>query len=51
MPTLEMTTGIVTDSVFGNAGQRCLAASTIVTVGGRGKAFKPALAEAASSAW
>jgi malonate-semialdehyde dehydrogenase (acetylating) / methylmalonate-semialdehyde dehydrogenase len=44
----EMTTGIVTDSVFGNAGQRCLAASTIVTVGEAGKTFKPALAEAAS---
>ncbi len=45
---VEMTTGIVTDSVFGNAGQRCLAASTIVTVGDAGKIFKPALAEAAS---
>ena len=45
---LEMTTSIVTDSVFGNAGQRCLAASTIVMVGDAGKAFKPALAEAAN---
>lgn len=44
---LEMTTNIVTDSVYGNAGQRCLAASTIVTVAGAGKAFVPALAEAA----
>lgn len=30
---LDMTTQIVTDSVFGCAGQRCLAASNIVTVG------------------
>ncbi|HEX9017875.1 MAG TPA: aldehyde dehydrogenase family protein, partial [Anaerolineaceae bacterium] len=45
---LEMTTSIVTDSVFGNAGQRCLAASTIVTVAGAEKVFNPALAEAAS---
>ncbi|MGW8143887.1 MAG: aldehyde dehydrogenase family protein, partial [Anaerolineales bacterium] len=29
----EMTTKIVTDSVFGNAGQRCLAASLVLTVG------------------
>ncbi len=45
---LEMTTSIVTDSVFGNAGQRCLAASTIITVGEAARTFKPALAEAAS---
>lgn len=45
---LEMTTSIVTDSVYGNAGQRCLAASTIVTVSGAEKAFRPALLEAAS---
>jgi malonate-semialdehyde dehydrogenase (acetylating)/methylmalonate-semialdehyde dehydrogenase len=45
---VEMTTNIVTDSVYGNAGQRCLAASTIVTVGGAEKAFNPALYEAAS---
>ena len=43
----EMTTNIVTDSVFGNAGQRCLAASTIVTVGDGANSFKQALAEAA----
>lgn len=30
---LEMTAQIVTDSVFGNAGQRCLTASLVVTVG------------------
>ncbi len=30
---IEMTTQIVTDSVYGCAGQRCLAASNIITVG------------------
>lgn len=45
---LDMTTSIVTDSVFGNAGQRCLAASTILTVGDADRTFKHALAEAAS---
>jgi malonate-semialdehyde dehydrogenase (acetylating)/methylmalonate-semialdehyde dehydrogenase len=30
---VEMTTRIVTDSVFGNAGQRCLAAATSILVG------------------
>jgi malonate-semialdehyde dehydrogenase (acetylating)/methylmalonate-semialdehyde dehydrogenase len=45
---VEMTTNIVADSVFGNAGQRCLAASTIVTIGDAAKAFSPALAESAS---
>lgn len=30
---IDMTTQIVVDSVFGCAGQRCLAASTIITVG------------------
>jgi malonate-semialdehyde dehydrogenase (acetylating)/methylmalonate-semialdehyde dehydrogenase len=44
----EMTTQIVTDSVFGNAGQRCLAAANVVLVGEAGKTFKSALAEAAS---
>ena len=44
---LEMTTNIVVDSVYGNAGQRCLAASTIITVAGADKIFAPALAEAA----
>lgn len=44
---LEMTTRIVSDSVFGNAGQRCLAAANIVMVGGAEKEFRPALAEAA----
>jgi malonate-semialdehyde dehydrogenase (acetylating)/methylmalonate-semialdehyde dehydrogenase len=45
---LEMTTQIATDSVFGNAGQRCLAASLVVTVGDQARRdFTPALAEAA----
>lgn len=44
---LEMTTRIVADSAFGNAGQRCLAASTAVTVGEARQIFTPAFAEAA----
>ncbi len=45
----EMTTQIVTDSVFGNAGQRCLAASLVVTVGDEArKSFVPSLVEAAN---
>lgn len=44
---LEMTTRIVADSAFGNAGQRCLAASTVITVGEARKAFEEAIAEAA----
>jgi malonate-semialdehyde dehydrogenase (acetylating)/methylmalonate-semialdehyde dehydrogenase len=45
---VEMTTKIVTDSVFGNAGQRCLAASLVVTVGeGAKDSFIPALVESA----
>jgi malonate-semialdehyde dehydrogenase (acetylating)/methylmalonate-semialdehyde dehydrogenase len=42
-----LTTRIVTDSAFGNAGQRCLAASLAITVAGAEKIFVPALAEAA----
>ncbi|MCS6846076.1 MAG: CoA-acylating methylmalonate-semialdehyde dehydrogenase [Caldilineales bacterium] len=42
-----LTTRIVTDSAFGNAGQRCLAASLAITVAGAEKTFVPALAEAA----
>jgi len=46
---LEMATRIVTDSVFGNAGQRCLAASLVITVGEEAKkGFVPALMEAAN---
>lgn len=46
---VEMTTNIVADSVYGNAGQRCLAASTIITVADADKAFRPALAEIANT--
>jgi len=45
----EMTTNIVTDSVFGNAGQRCLAAANIITIGAAHKTFRDSLAEAAST--
>ncbi len=44
----EMTTNIIIDSVYGNAGQRCLAASNVVTVAGAERTFVPLLAEAAS---
>ena len=43
-----MTTRIVADSAFGNAGQRCLAGSLAVTVGEAEAWFRPAIAEAAS---
>ena len=46
---LETTTRIVTDSAFGCAGQRCLAVSVAVTVGGARKEFTDALAGAASA--
>lgn len=47
---LEMTTRIITDSVFGNAGQRCLAASLVITVGEDARRdFTPILAEAAAN--
>jgi malonate-semialdehyde dehydrogenase (acetylating)/methylmalonate-semialdehyde dehydrogenase len=46
---LESTTQIVTDSVFGNAGQRCLAASLVITVGEARQIFTPALQEAAAN--
>ncbi len=46
---VSLTTSIVGDSAFGNAGQRCLAASLAVTVGDADKIFVPALAEFASS--
>jgi len=46
---VEMTTKIVTDSVFGNAGQRCLAASLVVTVGDEAKnSIIPALVDSAN---
>jgi malonate-semialdehyde dehydrogenase (acetylating)/methylmalonate-semialdehyde dehydrogenase len=44
---LETTTRITADSGFGCAGQRCLAASLVVTVGGARRPFTEALVEAA----
>ncbi|MFB3902853.1 MAG: CoA-acylating methylmalonate-semialdehyde dehydrogenase [Acidobacteriota bacterium] len=46
---VAITTGIIADSAFGNAGQRCLAASLAITVGEADRIFRPALAEAAAS--
>lgn len=46
---LEMTTKIIADSVYGCAGQRCLAASVIVAVDDQNGAFRDAIAEAASA--
>jgi len=43
----ETTTRIVADSVYGCAGQRCLAASTVVLVGTARESFKPRLVDAA----
>jgi malonate-semialdehyde dehydrogenase (acetylating)/methylmalonate-semialdehyde dehydrogenase len=45
---VEMTTKIVADSAFGCAGQRCLAASLAITVGGASKTFRDAIAESAA---
>ncbi len=45
---LDMTTKIVTDSVYGCAGQRCLAASIVVTVGEH-KSFTEQLIESTQS--
>lgn len=42
----EMTTRIVADSAFGNAGQRCLAASLAITVGSAREHFTEALIDA-----
>lgn len=44
---IDMTTRIIMDSVYGNAGQRCLAAANIVMVAGAEKTFRSVLAEAA----
>lgn len=44
---IEMTAEIIADSVYGCAGQRCLAASNIITVGDKGGIIKEALVEAA----
>jgi malonate-semialdehyde dehydrogenase (acetylating)/methylmalonate-semialdehyde dehydrogenase len=45
---VEMTTRIVIDSVFGNAGQRCLAAATLILVGEANDIFIPAFRDAAA---
>lgn len=45
---VDMTVQIVADSVYGCAGQRCLAASNIITVGDNGS-FRDALFEAVKS--
>ena len=46
---IEMAAKIVADSVYGCAGQRCLAASNIVTIGDSGGKIKEALVEAAKN--
>ncbi|HKJ44015.1 MAG TPA: CoA-acylating methylmalonate-semialdehyde dehydrogenase, partial [Sunxiuqinia sp.] len=46
---IDMTAKIVADSVYGCAGQRCLAASNIVTVADQRGTIKEALVEAAKS--
>ena len=45
---VDMTTKIVIDSVFGNAGQRCLAAATLILVGDAKHIFIPAFRDAAA---
>ncbi len=45
---IDLTTRIVADSVFGNAGQRCLAASLVITAGDEARRiFTPALIDVA----
>ena len=44
---MQMATQIISDSAFGCAGQRCLAVSVAVTVGGAQKVFRDAIADAA----
>jgi malonate-semialdehyde dehydrogenase (acetylating)/methylmalonate-semialdehyde dehydrogenase len=46
---LEETTRIVTESAFGCAGQRCLAASLAIAVGEVGKSFTESITESASN--
>ncbi len=46
---MEMTTRMVSDSAFGCAGQRCLAASVAVTVGEAQKSFRDAIIDTARS--
>jgi len=45
---LELSTKIVADSAFGSAGQRCLAASLVVTVGDVREPFTDAITQAAT---
>lgn len=45
----EMSTRIIADSAFGCAGQRCLAASLVITVGNARKPFTEAIVETAAS--
>ncbi len=50
MPDADVeTTKIIADSVYGCAGQRCLAASTIVLVGAARESFRARLVESAKS--
>jgi malonate-semialdehyde dehydrogenase (acetylating) / methylmalonate-semialdehyde dehydrogenase len=46
---IEMTARIIADSVYGCAGQRCLAASNIITVGDKNGLIKESLVEAAKN--
>lgn len=46
---IEMSTKIIADSVYGCAGQRCLAASTIITVDDQKREIKDALYETVKS--
>jgi malonate-semialdehyde dehydrogenase (acetylating)/methylmalonate-semialdehyde dehydrogenase len=46
---LEMTTRAVAESAFGCAGQRCLATSVAIAVGGARRSFTEAICEAAAS--
>ncbi|MBD2075058.1 CoA-acylating methylmalonate-semialdehyde dehydrogenase [Phormidium sp. FACHB-592] len=46
---IDMTTRIMADSAFGCAGQRCLAASIAVTIGGARQPFTEAIADVAQS--
>ena len=46
---IEMTSKIITDSVYGCAGQRCLAASNIIAIGDHGGMIRDALVEAAKN--
>jgi malonate-semialdehyde dehydrogenase (acetylating) / methylmalonate-semialdehyde dehydrogenase len=46
---MELATQIISDSAFGCAGQRCLAVSVAVTIGEAQKAFRDAIAQAASA--